>query len=176
MFPTTLQARILTLAILGVQNSEVYRPKTITTQECIPVGCVPAECWPYSGVWSRGGVRGGRWGCVCILKERQKSKKNSPPKKLGGPPLTPPKNWRPPGTDLQGMLGYPPGTDLQGMLGYPPPWDWLARHAGIPPGTDLQGMLGYPPCGQTDACKNITLAKTSFRPVKITLQGLRWFR
>ena len=35
-----------------------------------------------------------------------------------------------------------------------------------PPGTDLQGMLGYPPPPrQTHACENITLAKTSFRPV-----------
>ena len=24
----------------------------------------------------------------------------------------------------------------------------------------------HPPCGQTHACENITLAKTSFRPVK----------
>ena len=33
--------------------------------------------------------------------------------------MAPPKNWGPPGTDLQGMLGYPPpGTDLQGMLGF----------------------------------------------------------
>ena len=53
----------------------------------------------------------------------------------------PPKNWRPPGTDLQGMLGYPtfPGLTCKAC------WDT--------------------PCGQTHTCENITLAKTSFRPV-----------
>ena len=79
------------------------------------------------------------------------------PAKIGDPPNwrppdkleTPLINWRPPGT-------RPPGTDLQGMLGYPPPR------------TDLQGMLGYPipPLNRmTDRCKNITLPQTSFRPV-----------
>ena len=117
--------------------------------------------------------------------EIKKSKKNSTPKKLGGAPLTTPpqspdplknwrtpqKNWRPPkkletpwdqippGLTCKACWDTPsPGTDLQGMLGYPP-------------GTDLQGMLGHPPpCGQTHACENITLAKTSFRPVNMEIK------
>ena len=34
------------------------------------------------------------------------------------------------------------------------------------PGPGVPGP-GYPPCGQTHACKNITLATTWSRPVKI---------
>ena len=39
-----------------------------------------------------------------------------------------------------------------------------------PPGPD------HPPCGETHACKNITLAKTSFRPVKMTAVLRLWSR
>ena len=111
----------------------------------------------------------------CIPKESRNQKKFPPPKNWGvplNPPQPPPQNWRPPekletplgpdqtpGTDLQGMLGYPPGTDLQGMLGYPPRLTCKACWDTQPP-----------PVGRmTHACENITLAKTSFRPVKIAL-------
>ena len=49
-------------------NSLTFIPQTVTTnvltinlqhnlfkQECIPVGCVPADRRPYAGVWSQGG-------------------------------------------------------------------------------------------------------------------------
>ena len=132
----------------------------IQQQEYIPVGCVPAKHWPYSGVWSWGGV---------YPQRKEKSKKNSPSqKKLGGPPLTtplnppltppqpPPENWRPPkiGDTPPKNWRHPPPKNwrhprdwLARHAGIPPQ-DWPARHAGIPtpsPGTDLQGMLGYPP-------------------------------
>ena len=74
----------------------------------------------------------------------------TPQKKLETPPEkleTPPKNWRPPE-----KLEIPLGPDQS------PP-----RKIGDPPGPDQT-----PPCGQTHACKNITLAKTSFRPVNIS--------
>ena len=42
---------------------------------------------------------------------------------------------------------------------------WCVWSGGVPdPGVPGPG---YPPCGQTHACKNITLATTSSRPVKI---------
>ena len=34
----------------------LYWSKTNSTQECIPVGCVPAARWPYAGVYFPGGV------------------------------------------------------------------------------------------------------------------------
>ena len=63
-------------------------------------------------------------------QRKQKSIKKSPPQKNWGPHI----HTQPP---LR-KIGDPPGTDLQGMLGYPPP------------GTDLQGMLGYPPTSPVD--------------------------
>ena len=48
-------------------------------QECIPVGCLPAERWPYSGVWSRGGG-------VSLKKAEIKKKK------IGESPLNTPLN------------------------------------------------------------------------------------
>ena len=77
--------------------------QTLFQQECIPVGCVPAERWPYSGVWPQGGCTGGG----CIPKE-SRNKKNPPltPSPLALPPLgappwkigdhAPQKNWRQP--------------------------------------------------------------------------------
>ena len=96
-----------------------------------------------------------------------------PPRKLE---TTPPKNWRPPQKigDPPEKLEDPPGPDPtppKKKIGDPPktiggppppdqtPQDWPARHAGIPPPLWTEWM--------TDRCKNITLAKTSFRPVKI---------
>ena len=61
----------------------------------------------------------------------------APPEKLEEPPLR--------------KIGDPPGPD-------PPSRDQTFP----PPGPDLS-----PPHGQTDACENITFAKTSFRPVNI---------
>ena len=76
-----------------------------STQECIPVGCVPsatvAVCWPGGG---------------------------SPPHTHPGAGTPPPGAGTHPGDLLQGMLGY----HLQGMLGYHPRRP-AARHAGIPP-------------------------------------------
>ena len=84
-------------------------------------------------------------------QRKQKSKKNSPPKKIGGSPLSPPatplnhtplnhtplsttplKNWRKPPEKLETpqKIGDPPGLTCKAC------WD---TH---PPGTDLQG---HPP-------------------------------
>ena len=100
------------------------------------------------------------WGEGGIPKESRNQKKNwRPPEKLETPRdrttpskklETPPKNWRPPE-----KLETPPGPDP------PPPWDWLARHA-------RHYRKHTPPVNRmTNRCKNITLAKTSFRPVTI---------
>ena len=70
------------------QWSQMY---FILQQECIPVGCVPAEHWPYPPP----------------PKNWRPPEKLGPPRKIGEPP----KNWRTPrkiGDPLQGMLGYPP--------------------------------------------------------------------
>ena len=145
---------------------------TKSTQECIPVGCVPTARWPYAWLCFRGRV-----GVGVYPQRKQKSKKNSPPKigdppypptpptpptpqKIGDPPKIgdPKKIGDPPGPDppenLETPLGPdPPGAELQGMLGYPP-WDWPARHAGIPPlWTDTRLWKYY-------------LGPTSLRPVK----------
>ena len=102
-------------------------------------------------------------------QRKQKSKKKIPPQKKlwGGIPLnplnhppTPPRKIGDPPKKLETPGTRPPQTDLQGMLGYPPPQDWPARHAGIPTPLWTEWM--------TDRCKNITLAKTSFRPVNIS--------
>ena len=133
-------------------------------QESIPVECVPVERWQYSSVWSRGG--GGLY-----PQRKQKSKKIAPPK-IGGSPLNPPstpcppstthppkKNWRPPRTDLQGMLRYPP---LPPGLTCKACWD---THP-TPPGLTCKACWDtHPPSPvdrMTHACENITLAKTSF--------------
>ena len=78
----------------------------------------------------------------------------TPPKKLETPRKIgdPPKNWRTPPEKLETPRRNwrPPGTRPE-----PPP-----KKLENPPSDQTR-----PPCGQTDACENITLAKTSFRPV-----------
>ena len=77
---------------------------------------------------------------------------------------TPPKIWS----------RHPPENLEQA---HPPPKIW-SRHT--PPENLEQAPLrkfgaGTPPCGQTHACENITLAKTSFRPVnmkELDFQGM----
>ena len=91
-------------------------------QECIPVGCVPAERWTYSG-----------W---------RPPEKLETPQKIGDPP----KNWRSPK-----KLEIPPKK-----LETPP------QKIGDPP-EKLETPLWTE--RMTDDCENITLAKTSFRPV-----------
>ena len=75
-------------------------------QECIPVGCIPAERWPYSENWR---------------PPPPKIWSRHPPRKFGAPPR------------------IRPDTHA------PPLWTEFLTHA----------------------CENITLAKTSFRPVNI---------
>ena len=122
-------------------------------QECIPVGCVLAARWPYAWVCFRGA--GG------VSPKKSKKKKNwgggatprttTPPDH--NPPEHPPCRTRPPQTRPDPPDQTPPKTR--------PP-----RPDTVPPGPDPLG-LSTPPCGQTDACKNITLATTSLRPVNI---------
>ena len=124
------------------------------TQECIPVGCVPAARRPYAAVcfrggggesgsawsggvsawWSGGGLPGpGGWsawsgGGVCLVSG-------------GGLPGGP-------RGCLPGLGGGLPDSRGRGGL--------VSQHA----------LRQTPPRGQTDTCKNITLATTSLRPVK----------
>ena len=82
---------------LESESDSMQYEKFCITQECIPVGCVPADRWPYSGICCFSGVGGG----------------------------------------------------VPGQVLPPPPWtEWM-----------------------TDRCKNITLAKTSFRPVTMYPSG-----
>ena len=136
----------------------------IKEQECIPIGCVPAERWPYSGVWSRGGV---------YSQRKQKSKKTQIKIKIGGFPLNPPqlppnhptplnhpppKNWRrtprkigdtlPPRKIGDPLKNWRPPEKLEipQKIGDPPEELETPRDQTPPaPRTDLQGMLGYPP-------------------------------
>ena len=127
-------------------------------QECIPVGSVPAERWPYSGaccsggIWSWGGWvvsapgGGGVWsrgdGGVCSQGDLV-----------------------PGGCLVRGVSAPPGGCLLPGGVcsrGVSAPGGWSStpplgpgRYPCPPPWTEWM----------TDRCKNITLAKTSFRPV-----------
>ena len=83
----------------------------------------------------------------------------SPPENLEEPPQkkTPPKN-----------LEEPPQKETPPEnLENPPLKIWRN------PPRKFGGTLP-PPCGQTHACENITLAKTSFRPVKIGFYTIFW--
>ena len=104
-------------------------------QECIPVGCVPAARRPYAGVCFPGGVSA--W-----------SRGGLPG--LGG-------GWWVclVGGGVSLVRG---GVCLPGPGGVSP---W-SRGDGIPACTEADTL---PPRGQTDTCKNITLATTSLRPV-----------
>ena len=108
-------------------------------QECIPVGCVPAERWPYSENW----------------RPPPKIWSRHPPRKFGAG--TPPKIWsrHPP---RKFGAGTPPPENLEQA---PPLKIWSTP----------------PPVNRiTHTCKNITLAKTSFRPVIISSRHyLRWY-
>ena len=104
--PDILQQTHSTVTFSGDET----RAKYMIIQECIPVGCVPADQWPYPG----GGLPA-RGGSAC----------------QGG-------------LCLPGGVGIPACTEAD-----PPPVNRM-----------------------TDRCKNITLAKTSFRPVKICLTSV----
>ena len=95
-------------------------------QECIPVGCVPADRRPYAGVCFRGGVS--------MLGEGFS------------------------------MPGGSPWWGVSGPGGFSMPGGWVLSGGSSPcPGGFY---LPDPPVNRmTDRCKNITLAKTSFRPV-----------
>ena len=109
--------------------------KTFKKQECIPVGCVPAERWPYSsGEPPPENFEG------TPPKTRPPPKKRPPPENLEDPPpkKTPPRK-------IRAKSGAPPPRKLEQNLEHPHPlWTEFMTHA----------------------CENITLAKTSFRPVK----------
>ena len=88
--------------------------------------------------------------------------KKHPPQKFGGTPQkktpTPPKIWRNPKKDT------PPKKTPQKFGGTPPKKTPPKIWRNPPKKTPLDQT---PPCGQTHACENITLAKPSFRPVKM---------
>ena len=62
----------------------------------------------------------------------------------------PPGTRHPPGPDLHPRTRHPPGTGTRPGTRHPP------RNQAAPP------EPGTPPCGQTHACKHITLPQTSF--------------
>ena len=118
--------------------------KTFHKQECIPVGCVPADRRPYAGVCFPGGfsIPGGSapggclvWG-VCLVRGGCACS-------WGGGV------WSGGVLHARGVVGVvasgPGGSGKEN----PPGWE-----------------NPFPPVNRmTDRCKNITLAKTSFRPV-----------
>ena len=98
----------------------------IQLQECIPVGCAPAACWPYAWVCFWGGGLGGsqRNPPKKIKKKipKNEKKRKKKEKKMGGRchPLTPdqtPPDQTPPQTrpTLETPWIRPPQTR--------PPWD-----------------------------------------------------
>ena len=123
--------------------------KAIIEQVCIPVGCVPAARRPYAGVCfpggvvlHRGGPRGVPWG---VLHAGGSPSRGGSPS--GGSP-----SWG--GFSIRG------GSPSQG--GSPSGGGMASQHA----------LRQTPsPRGQTDTCKNITLATTSLRPVIKTSSG-----
>ena len=137
-----------------------YFGKKIVKQECIPVGCVPAERWPYSG--------GDPPKKDPPRKFGGPPKKRHPPPKFGGTPPakfggTPPENLEDPPENLEDppwKFGGIPPKKTPPKFGGPP-------HSPPPPPPQKFGEPPHPVDRITDACKNITLAKTSFRPVII---------
>ena len=137
--------------------------------KCIPVGCVLATHRPYAGVsfpggvclvqgvWSRGWdvclIWGGLvQGGVCLVR--------------GG---LVPGGWDVclvQGVWSRGVSGPggsgPGGSAWWGGLPGPGGVCLVPAGSGIPACTEADTL---PPCGQTDTCKNITLATTSLRPV-----------
>ena len=81
----------------------------------------------------------------------------------------PPKIWRnpPPKKTPPKNLEEPPQKETPPKIWKPPLKIWRN------PPRKFGGTLP-PPCGQTHACENITLAKTSFRPVKIGFYTIFW--
>ena len=121
--------------------SRFLDPRKLFQQECIPVGCVPADRRPYAGVRFPGGgfsIRGGSPSRGGFLHPAGGGSSIQPGGVLhpagGGSSIQP-------GGFLHPARG---GSSIQpGLLARPPP----------------------PPVNRmTDRCKNITLAKTSFRP------------
>ena len=119
--------------------------KKMWKQECIPVGCVPATRRPYAGVCF---LVGG--GAVCLFRGEG-----------GGGCLPGPGGCLPgPGGVSAWSRGRSAwsGGDLPGPGG----GVCLVRGgSGIPACTEAD-TLPPTPCGQTDTCKNITLATTLF--------------
>ena len=118
--------------------------KINSKQECIPVGCVPAARWPYAGVCFPG-VGCLLWGGVC-----------------SGGLLWGGLLW---GGLLWGGSAPRGGVWSQGGLlpGVSAPEGYPSMHWGR-----------HPSCGQTRACKNITLATTSLRPVTNSYDQKKW--
>ena len=182
---------ILLTTLLSIRE---YQFTNRTKQECIPVGCIPAAHWPYAGacfwggVWS-GGVSAPRgvcsggcllwggvcsrgcllWGrgvCVCsrgclVLGGVWSGGVSAPRGVCSGGCLL----WG--GVCSRGCLLWGRGVCVcsRGVSG---PWGCLLLGGGIPTCTEAD----TPPVDRiTDACKNITLATTSLRPVKIIFAG-----
>ena len=123
-------------------------------QECIPVGCVPADRRPYAGVCFPGGggsapggglLRGGSGPGGCLLRGGVVLHAGGV-SALGGCLL--------PGGVWSGGFSMAGGSGKEN----PPGWE--------NPSPPVNRM--------TDRCKNITLAKTSFRPVKNNLCLTMW--
>ena len=149
-------------------------------QECIPVGCVPADRWPYCGVCSPGGgylVPGG-----CTWSREVNLVWGDVPGPRGctwprGVYLVWGVGWGVPGLGgVSGPGGYLVLGDVPGPRGvYLVPggctWSqggtWSRGVYLVPRGVYL---VRYSPPSvnrMTNRCKNITLAKTSFRPVNM---------
>ena len=75
------------------------------------------------------------------------------------------------------VVSDPGGVVVSDLGGSARPWGDLPGLGGVcqvPGGYGIPACTEadtLPPCGQTHTCKNITLAKTSFRPVKMVQSG-----
>ena len=106
---------------------------TFAKQECIPVGCVPAERWPYSGAepppWKFGGTPpkkgtpkkfgGTPQKNLEVPPKKRPPPKKAPPRKFGG---TPPKKGTPENLEVPPQKRHPQKKDPpQKKFGGTPP-------------------------------------------------------
>ena len=135
---------------------------------CIPVGCVPAAHWPYAAVFFSGGGGGSAWsggglpgpgGGFLPAQGWGVSAWSG-----GVLPAWGWSAWSPGGGFLPAQAWV--GGCLPGPGGGSPCLGGSALFRGVLPARG--GLPGDPPVNRiTDTCKNITLATTSLRPVKM---------
>ena len=148
----------ITVTLNLSSTSTINAERNILKQECIPVGCVPAACWPYAGVYFQVGCK--------KKKNPEKIQKKSPVPGLGGV-------WSG-GVCSRGSVwsgGVCLVWGVSGLGGCLVPGGCLLPGGGVWYPSMHWGR--HPPVNRmTDRYKNITLATTSLRPVINVLNTL----